>query len=196
LLPKVGTNIIEIKGREISLSSKNAMSNIDGADEIDPEILEMLNDKEASEDELEDDFLQLAGGIEMPEGRRVFEEFRKTARIYDMNSDDDEMMDQDGMFLLYSIKLDIIFPISEYKDEPVQPPSILKNVKQSNPNKKELDERFKPFYDQMVNSDSNESDQCEDEEEQVDDAFLENLADDYEKDQIKYEVSIIFYIKI
>lgn len=98
-MPKVATNIIEIKGREISIASTNAISNIDGADEIDPEILEMLNEQEADEGEIDDDFLQLAGGVDLPEGRRVFEEFRKTAQIYDMDSEDDELMDQDGMFL-------------------------------------------------------------------------------------------------
>lgn len=90
-------------------SSTNSLANIDGADEIDPEILEMLNEEETEdfgdEGELEDDFLNLAGGLDLPEGRRVYEEFRKNTQMSDSDLEDEEdgfddndkeMMNEDG----------------------------------------------------------------------------------------------------
>lgn len=106
-LPKVATNIIEIKGREIALdfanvpqSSKNAVGNVQMDEEIDPEILEMLNEEEAEdfgdEGELEDDFLEIAGGVDLPEGRRIFEEFRKNAQLSDSDIDDEDLFGDEG----------------------------------------------------------------------------------------------------
>lgn len=95
-------NIVEIKGKEIPLNfpvptaRPSVSQSIDGADEIDPEILEMLNEEEedgfGDGDDLDDDFVNLAGGVDMPEGRRIFEEIRRTARpqLSDSEPDDDD----------------------------------------------------------------------------------------------------------
>lgn len=66
--------------------------------------------------------------------------------------------------------------------EDAKPHSILKIAHQANPDKKEMDERFNEFYEQMDNDDS-DSEEVEDEEELVDDALLENFADEYHEDK-------------
>ncbi|KAI6183029.1 Protein LTV1-like protein [Aphelenchoides bicaudatus] len=187
--PKVASNVIEIKGREIPLyfpasTEKPSVSQIDGVDELDPEILEMLN--EEAEDgfdnggDLEDDFMELAGGVDMPEGRRIFDEIRQTAGAdlsgSDIDSDEDALSD---------------IPDEEMADEGElddKPRSILKNAHPTVVNKKELDERFNQFYENM-DSDQEDEEADDEEEEIVDEALLENFAGDYqdEKDRGFFE---------
>jgi hypothetical protein len=115
-------NIVEIRGKEMPLNfpiagvTRPSVSQpIDGVDDIDPEILEML-DEEAEDGfgdggDLDDDFVNLAGGVDMPEGRRVFEEFRRTAgaQLSDSEIDDEdelsdipeEMADEGRILVVY-----------------------------------------------------------------------------------------------
>lgn len=102
---KVATNIVEIKGKEIPLvfadASRPSVSRpaeVDGADEIDPEIMEMLNEEAVDGfdegGDLEDNFLELAGGVDLPEGRRIYEEFRRATgpELSDSEIDEDDVM--------------------------------------------------------------------------------------------------------
>lgn len=71
-------------------------------------------------------------------------------------------------------------------DEAEKPRSILKNTQQPSGNKKEFDEQFNAFYEHMNDSDSECNDEeLEDEEELVDEALLENFADDYQDEKEK-----------
>lgn len=76
-----------------------------------------------------------------------------------------------------------------------KPRSILKSAVPANPDKKELDERFNQFYENM-DSDQEDEEVDDEEEEVVDEALLENFAGDYqdEKDKLNFEVgSSVFY---
>ncbi|KAI6198201.1 hypothetical protein M3Y94_01317000 [Aphelenchoides besseyi] len=215
LVPKsavqIPTKIVEVRGREIPLditrdstrsvkfapfNDKKSMNvDIDVEADIDPEILAALELEDDFEDEdtgLEDDFCALAGGFEMPEGRRIYEEIRKTAEVGG-SSDEDESENE------------IDFRQVHFNGDAAPSRSILKQFTQTNPDKKELDERFNQFYANMENSDDEveedveyegqnkerDVEQCEydEEENEIDNNLLDNFADVYEteKELVTYE---------
>ncbi|KAI6195347.1 Protein LTV1-like protein [Aphelenchoides besseyi] len=190
------TKIIEVRGREIPLDVKRDSIrsvkfvsfddekannvDIDVEADIDPEILaalELEDDCDNEDNELEDDFCALAGGFVMPEGRRIFEEIRKTAELGG-SSDEDESDDV------------------HFNGHVAPSRSILKQYTQTNPDKKELDERFNQFYANMENSDEEveegveyeeegdaEEYEYDDEENEIDNHLLDNFADVYETEK-------------
>ncbi|KAI6181383.1 Protein LTV1-like protein [Aphelenchoides besseyi] len=200
------TKIIEVRGREIPLDVKRDSIrsvkfvsfddekannvDIDVEADIDPEILaalELEDDCDNEDNELEDDFCALAGGFVMPEGRRIFEEIRKTAELGG-SSDEDESDDD--------------FRPVHFNGHVAPSRSILKQYTQTNPDKKELDERFNQFYANMENSDEEveegveyeeegdaEEYEYDDEENEIDNHLLDNFADVYEteKELVTYE---------
>jgi len=181
---KLATHIIEVKGKEIPIDATKKIrlpsvsaSVIDIEDEIDPEILEMLNEGEegfGEEGEIEDDFLNLAGGVEMPEGRRIFEEFRKTA--HDMSDSEIEDEDMDDV---------IEEEMDEGELDDGKPHLILKQPP-ANADKAEFDARFNQFYENMEGSDFEDEDaEFSDEDPEVDEALLENIAEGYQEEKNK-----------
>ncbi|CAD5207805.1 unnamed protein product [Bursaphelenchus okinawaensis] len=150
---------------------------------IDPDLLaamEELEGKEAMEEqedfELDDNFLELAGGVDEPEKRKVYEQFRQSEQYgSDSEVDDEDLFDPedadfvddngDGTFLA-----------------PAPPKPIIKKS-----DKNDLDQRFSEFYENM----NNEDDDFEEEDgyEEADEALLDDFAEEYEgkKETIMYE---------
>ncbi|KAI6239799.1 Protein LTV1-like protein [Aphelenchoides fujianensis] len=155
------TTIVERNGLEFLLDGgKKAKSAVKFADQppsvdveegIDPEILaalELDGEFDGDEGDFPDDFCAQAGGFELPEGRRIFEEIRKTAEVggsSDEEEDDEEM--GGGRHLRPA----------QHADDATR--SILKPAP-ANPDKKELDERFEQFYEHMDESGDEEEDEA------------------------------------
>ncbi|KAI6239439.1 Protein LTV1-like protein [Aphelenchoides fujianensis] len=200
------TTIVERNGLEFLLDGgKKAKSAVKFADQppavdveegIDPEILaalELDGEFDGDEGDFPDDFCAQAGGFELPEGRRIFEEIRKTAEVGDSSDEEEDDEEMAGGRNLRS---------SEHAGDATR--SILKPAP-ANPDKKELDERFEQFYEHMDESGDEEEDEAygggdgrvpdgayeeaEEDEEEIDEQFLGNMAEVYEaeKEEIKYE---------
>lgn len=131
--------------------------------------------EEEGDFDLDDNFLELAGGVDEPQKRVIYEQFRATNK--GDGSDSDEDYDGEDDFGLED----------QLEEVHLETNSILKKKDQSN-----YDKRFSEFYDAMNN---NEEDYEEEEEEfpQGDeDGHLEDFAEDFngQKDKALYEVSV------
>ncbi|CAD5210607.1 unnamed protein product [Bursaphelenchus xylophilus] len=148
---------------------------------IDPELLQAMEELEGQEMmgeedfDLDDNFLELAGGVDEPEQRKVFEQFRQNNNFGSDSEDGDEEIDsEDADFMDGDGNDGFLAPL------PAKP--ILKKS-----DKSELDQRFSEFYDNMDKEDDSEDD--EEFFEGAEDGLLDDFADEYNerKDKVMYE---------
>ncbi|KAI6241129.1 Protein LTV1-like protein [Aphelenchoides fujianensis] len=155
------TTIVERNGLEFLLDGgKKAKSAVKFADQppevdveegIDPEILaalELDGEFDGDEGDFPDDFCAQAGGFELPEGRRIFEEIRKTAEVGGSSDEEEEDEEMGGNKNLRP---------AQHANDATR--SILKPAP-ANPDRKELDERFEQFYEHMDESGDEEEDEA------------------------------------